>query len=63
MSDHTVPTEELLHALAALADLPLSAERIGELAPAFEGIRADHARIRTLPGELEPHMVFDPRWD
>lgn len=55
--------EELLRAVAELADLPLSAERVAELAPIHAAIGADHALLRFLPADLEPHMVFDPRWD
>lgn len=63
MSDDAPTDEALLRALAALAELPFTPQRTAELAPVYAAIRADHALIRLLPGELEPHTVFDPRWD
>lgn len=58
------PTDdELIRALAALAGLPLApaqAEALAGLAPV---LHADHAQLRFQPGDLEPHTVFDPRWD
>lgn len=55
--------EELIRALAALAGLPLSQEQADALAGLAPGLRADHAQLRFQPGPVEPHLVFDPRWD
>lgn len=61
--DVPATNEELLRSLAAFAGLPLGPERAGELATLFELIAADHGLLRLLPGDLEPHSIFDPRWD
>ncbi len=56
-------TAELVDALAQLADLPLSEERLSALEDGLATMIGEHAELRALPLELTPHLVFDPRWD
>jgi hypothetical protein len=56
-------TAVLMGALAPLADLPLSEERLSALEDRFDTMLGEHADLRALPLELSPHLVFDPRWD
>ena len=52
-----------VEALAALAALELAPERRDELAAQVAGMRDALAALREQPIDLEPAVVFDPRWD
>lgn len=56
-------TADLGDALAQLADLPLSEERLSALEDGLATMIGEHAELRALPLDLTPHLVFDPRWD
>ena len=54
---------EYVLALAQLASLPLSEDRARALAEPLRTAEREHTALRGLPLGLEPHMIFDPRWD
>jgi hypothetical protein len=64
-SAHSRPKVDLerVRALAQLALLPLSEDRVLALAESLGAAEREHTALRGLPLGLEPHMVFDPRWD
>lgn len=50
-------------ALARVARLPLTAERLAVVAPALAGLYADFDALDALSlGEVPPQAAFDPRW-
>jgi hypothetical protein len=54
---------EIVAVVGEFAALPLDSDRVHVLADLIPGARAEQATLRELPPELEPHAVFDPRWD
>ena len=55
--------DAVLSILANLAALDLPQDRVDQLSPLLDGIRLDYDSLRSQPREIEPHIVFDPRWD
>jgi hypothetical protein len=58
-----VGEHELVAALARFASLKLAGDRVEVLAGLLGTVGDEQAALRGLPLELEPHVVFDPRWD
>jgi hypothetical protein len=56
-------TGEVIRILARFARLPLSDERCAALEAELATAVDEHDALRALPLELEPTVIFDPRWD
>ena len=53
----------LVAALADIAALPLAPERIANLATLVASMRREYALLTGQSWDLEPAIIFDPRWD
>jgi hypothetical protein len=53
----------LLAALASLNEVELGPDRLELLSPLVPPLRQDTTTLRVRAQGLEPHMVFDPRWE
>jgi hypothetical protein len=56
-------SQDITLMLAQVAKLELAPDRVEAVSPYVEGLQADYDALRGLALELEPHIVFDPRWD
>lgn len=54
---------EIVRTVSRFAELPLDGERLRTIAELLPGARGEQDILRRLPSSLEPHVVFDPRWE
>jgi Asp-tRNA(Asn)/Glu-tRNA(Gln) amidotransferase C subunit len=66
MADQPAPSVSgpVVRVLAEVAGLPVTEDRVAELAEALQGVLAGKAALAELDlTDVEPESAFDPRWD
>jgi Asp-tRNA(Asn)/Glu-tRNA(Gln) amidotransferase C subunit len=66
MADRPAPSVSgpVVRVLAEVAGLPVTEDRVAELAEALQGVLAGKAALAELDlTDVEPESAFDPRWD